>query len=352
MSAQRSLTALVLLPLAVAGSLVLLVVLRGDVWLLLLAGAAVGVDVAALALPPRIEDLAVSVTGPVRVVAGRESSCTVRVTNTGTRTTSLAQALVQEAGMSDVVLVVEALPPGGTADYDVLRTVLARGRSQCCEVTLTSSAPFGVVRSSRRLAAPRLLIAHPAPVPVLAPPWRGSGEQHDRARPSRAGTQVHGVRDWRSGDDSRRVHWRATARHGRVMVVEREQPVGGRCTVLLPGRPGPGGPEWEAFLARVAAATVLLVADGAAVVLVADQPGLDAATASTATAVLDWFSRLDATRDPGGSAWHRAVGLTGRGGMVLVAGGADPGAAGWAAARARCSAAGVGLAPLVVQGRR
>ena len=45
-----------------------------------------------------------------------------------------------------------------------------------------------------------------------------------------------GTREYRHGDDLRRVHWRSTARYGELMVRREEQPWQARCTVLLDTR--------------------------------------------------------------------------------------------------------------------
>jgi uncharacterized protein (DUF58 family) len=42
------------------------------------------------------------------------------------------------------------------------------------------------------------------------------------ARRGRMEAEFHGLRDWRSGDSQRWIHWRATARHGDLIVREFE----------------------------------------------------------------------------------------------------------------------------------
>jgi uncharacterized protein (DUF58 family) len=62
-------------------------------------------------------------------------------------------------------------------------------------------------------------------------------------RPGRAPGDFCGVREWRSGDSVRRVHWRSTARHGEVVVCQFEQPRSRDLAVLVdlwqPARPDP-----------------------------------------------------------------------------------------------------------------
>ena len=63
----------------------------------------------------------------------------------------------------------------------------------------------------------------------------GAGESHARS------VAVHGeddaaTREYRHGDDLRRVHWRSTAKAGELMVRREEQPWESRATVLLDTR--------------------------------------------------------------------------------------------------------------------
>ena len=53
-----------------------------------------------------------------------------------------------------------------------------------------------------------------------------------------SGAEDAATREYRYGDDLRKVHWRSTARVGELMVRREEQPVHSRATVLLDGRRG------------------------------------------------------------------------------------------------------------------
>ena len=108
----------------------------------------------------------------------------------------------------------------------------------------------------------------------LAGEWTGSGESRSRSLAS-AGEDDAGTREYRQGDDLRRVHWRSTARLGQLMVRREEQPWQARCTVLLDtrstahGGEGPGS-SFEWAVSAAASVAVHLVRHGYFVRLVTD----------------------------------------------------------------------------------
>ena len=53
---------------------------------------------------------------------------------------------------------------------------------------------------------------------------------------SSSGTDDAATREYRHGDDLRKVHWRSTARAGELMVRREEQPFQSRATLLLDSR--------------------------------------------------------------------------------------------------------------------
>jgi uncharacterized protein (DUF58 family) len=73
------------------------------------------------------------------------------------------------------------------------------------------------------------------PTVRLAAEYSGQGESRARS------VAVHGeddiaVREYRQGDDLRRVHWRSTARTGELMVRREEQPWESHATIMLDTR--------------------------------------------------------------------------------------------------------------------
>lgn len=104
---------------------------------------------------------------------------------------------------------------------------LQRGRFTLGPVTVISGDPFGLFTTTRRLAepAPKPFIVYPATVEVPAfAPLAGylPGGETMRRRTSFVTTDVGGVREYAPGDSFSRIHWRSTARTGRLMSKEFE----------------------------------------------------------------------------------------------------------------------------------
>jgi uncharacterized protein (DUF58 family) len=114
-----------------------------------------------------------------------------------------------------------------------------RGRYEVGPLVVRLTDPFGLCELSRSFATVDRLTVIPQVVELpmirLAGEYAGSGENQARA------VAVHGdddaaTREYRHGDDLRRVHWRSTARVGELMVRREEQPWESRVTIVLDTR--------------------------------------------------------------------------------------------------------------------
>jgi len=102
-----------------------------------------------------------------------------------------------------------------------------RGRFTLGPLMLSSGDPFGLFRTSRRLAEPHetSFIVLPATIdlPAFAPlvGFLPGGDMVHR-RTSYVTTNVSGVREYAPGDSLNRIHWPSTARTGRLISKEFE----------------------------------------------------------------------------------------------------------------------------------
>lgn len=115
----------------------------------------------------------------------------------------------------------------------------ARGHFEIGPMTVRVTDPFGLVELGRAFHTTVPLTVTPRtvtlPVIPLGGAWTGSGDNRPRAFAVGSAEDVT-VREYRRGDDLRRVHWRSSARMGELMVRREEQPWQSRATVFLDNR--------------------------------------------------------------------------------------------------------------------
>ena len=114
-----------------------------------------------------------------------------------------------------------------------------RGRYLLGPLTVRVSDPFGFVELTRSFAERSTMIVtpqvHALAANRLSGEWSGTGDNRPRAFAA-AGSEDVTVREYRQGDELRRVHWPSTARSGELMVRREEQPWQSRSTLVLDTR--------------------------------------------------------------------------------------------------------------------
>ena len=178
---------------------------------------------------------------PGRVPVGSPARVLLRLSNLSrlpTGTLLLEDRLPYALG-SRPRLVLEKL--AGQRASTVAYTVRAevRGKYDVGPLVVRLTDPFGLCELSRSFQSTGRLTVVPQVVSLpsvrLAGEYVGSGDSRARS------VAVHGeddvaTREYRNGDDLRRVHWRSTARVGELMVRREEQPWESRATVVLDTR--------------------------------------------------------------------------------------------------------------------
>lgn len=178
---------------------------------------------------------------PGRVQAGQNATVSLRLENPGRAPTGLMllEDQVPYVLGSRPRFVVEQLRPKWHRDIQYTVHSEVRGRYGIGPLTVRLSDPFGFVELSRAFTSRATLIVTPAihqlPRVALSGDWSGTGDNRPRAFAA-AGTEDVTVREYRLGDDLRRIHWGSTARTDELMVRREEQPHQSRATVLLDTR--------------------------------------------------------------------------------------------------------------------
>ncbi|MGY4646130.1 DUF58 domain-containing protein [Cellulomonas sp. URHB0016] len=257
--------------LGFAGILVLLVgvflgavdlVRIGSLALLLVVGAAIGVGM----LDPGRGRHRLSImrsTTPNPVHAGDEARVEVVITAAD------QAARVRLAGLRFAEQAATELSAGRPLRARVTRssqrvavsyTVQAarRGRWPLGPLVVTRTDPFGVARTSATLGDPAEVVVWPAVVPLPTPSDVLVGEPDRVALGARTpSTDDASLRDYREGDDLRRVHWSSSARRGALMVRSDERAGMRPVSVLLDLPARPAALEWTISLASSMALAML-----------------------------------------------------------------------------------------------
>lgn len=115
----------------------------------------------------------------------------------------------------------------------------ARGRYTVGPLLVRASDPFGLARLDRRFSSTTQVLVTPRIVPLdVMASAPGSGQTGD-STPRRIGLVGQDdvlIREYRDGDDVRRIHWRSTARRDEIMVRREEQSWDPSLTLLLDSR--------------------------------------------------------------------------------------------------------------------
>ncbi|MGH8867362.1 MAG: DUF58 domain-containing protein [Actinomycetes bacterium] len=193
---------------------------------------------------------------PGRVSAGVSARVVVRLDNVSRLPTGLmlVNDRVPYVLGARPRFVLDRVEPRGRREIEYRVRSDVRGHFSLGPLSLRLTDPFGLVELARSFSATDALIVTPPverlPAVPLGGEWSGTGESRARSIAA-AGEDDVATREYRHGDDLRRVHWRSTARYGELMVRREEQPWQSFSTVLLDTRgrahrgEGPGASfEW------------------------------------------------------------------------------------------------------------
>ncbi|HVE75541.1 MAG TPA: DUF58 domain-containing protein [Actinomycetota bacterium] len=126
---------------------------------------------------------------------------------------------------------------GDELDHAYGLNCVRRGVYQVGPLVAIASDPIGVVQRETVLQEPFELLVHPRVSRVSLRPLSRLFEdppiRPPVSKPWPTGTEFYGMREFRPGDDLRRIVWRATARTGKIMVREAEQGITDHITIVL-----------------------------------------------------------------------------------------------------------------------
>ncbi len=257
----------------------------------------------------RVRRAARRVQHPARLQVGASGRIELELTNVGTRPTPITTiADGFDDGRRAARFLVAPVAPGATARAAYRVPTNRRGRFRVGPLVATVTDPFGVARREWQIESTAEIVVCPR-VHAILPPGGGSGREPG-PDPT---TNAHGIvqeergefrtlRDYEVGDELRRIHWRTSARTGRLVVRQDEAPYLPRVAVVLDVRsPAFDGPSFETAIEAAASVVSCVRRERRPVELVTSAgSNLTGATPEAPHALLEQLAILQP--DPAGSA--------------------------------------------------
>lgn len=197
----------------------------------------------------------VSITLPPWCFAGETVTAGGRAVN-GKRGVPIVALCIEgdAAPVGHIKASVPVLPAGATVGFEFDFTPERRGTVKSAGLEVWTDGLIGLTRRSRKVNVSLEAVVYPALAEVGVPPLARRPRDTGRSFASREG-EFAGLRDWRPGDSPKHIHWRSSARTGRIVTKEfilTERP---EIAILLDTF-GTEGEEFEALVSRAAGLAV------------------------------------------------------------------------------------------------
>ena len=152
-----------------------------------------------------------------------------------------------------------------------------RGVLEIGPIHIDDLDPMGLAKRSHRVPSVVRLVVHP-PMEALPISRLPSGDdpllgEELRQSLGMSTEDFDGLREYVTGDDPRRIHWRSTARYDELMVRQYRPPRHGRLTVVIDTRPPSDTEAAQDRTTSVAASIVAAVLAGGDVVRIQTTDG-------------------------------------------------------------------------------
>ncbi len=191
----------------------------------------------------------------------------VKLSAQRTVSTFMLEERVPDKLGTPVRLPIVRLPGGAEVSHRYSLRCQRRGAYSVGPLVAVTADPLGLARRERVIAPAFELLVYPRVEVVSDRPLTRQFEdppiRPPVSKPWPSGLEFYGMREYRPGDDLRRIVWRATARTGRVMVREAEQGITDHITIVLDTDRGShsrdAGGTSESFEAGISAAASLAV---------------------------------------------------------------------------------------------
>ena len=217
---------------------------------------------------------------------------------------------VPEALGVTVRVPISGIGKGKTVEHTYSLACSRRGVYQVGPLVAVAGDPIGLTQRETVVCEPFELLVHPRVERVSGRPLTRQYEDPPMrppiSKPWPSGMELYGMREFRPGDNIRRIVWRATARTGKLMIWEAEQGITDRILLVLDtdrghhSRDGEHSESFETAVRIVASLGVAHLGDGYEVRCETNGGALTPALrgAEKSLLLLDALTRLNLARDP------------------------------------------------------
>ncbi|HYN68512.1 MAG TPA: DUF58 domain-containing protein [Ornithinibacter sp.] len=276
----------------------------------------------------------VRTAAPSRVAIDERAVVTVRIRNVEASPSPvvMAEESIDYALGDRPRFVLPSLRPGDVQEVQYTVRSHTRGVHRIGPLGVRVRDPFGLTLRTAAVSGDAEIIVLPRVVPLPHGRSLGSGIGSEGSVPHMVA--LHGeddqtVREYRDGDDLRRIHWPATARTGELMVRQEDRPAKRRAVIVLDtraaGHAGSGrSSSLEWCVTTAASVTAHVVDSGYAVHLLTADPRSDTGVHHDESLAegLETLARVGLGPEDGLRAvLHAANALTSQGGLVVYVGG-------------------------------
>jgi uncharacterized protein (DUF58 family) len=195
-----------------------------------------------------LRELSVERRLPSRAVAGEPALIELCVKNKKQRLVSYSVEVEDqaEAGSNLRRCYFLKIAPRGEQSASYRRVPEQRGVLRFSGFSIATRFPFALFEKWREVELEGELLVFPRPLATPLPEgmFREQGERGGSARGR--GTETRELREYRSDDELRMIHWRRSASLGKPIVRELEQEASSLFSILLDNqRPAGAGADWE-----------------------------------------------------------------------------------------------------------
>jgi len=183
-----------------------------------------------------VQGLEVDRVVPRHIHAGEPFTVTLILSNAKRFTSSYslrAVDLMEQGRVAGACYVLRVARKGKTESFYQTR-LPRRGIYRFTTVRIVSSFPFGFFRRLLDLPCPREILVYPQVLPFAEwAAWSPVPVGEHETPQKGMGQDLYGLRDYQAGDSARIIHWKLSARLGRLVAREFESEEKKKVTLLL-----------------------------------------------------------------------------------------------------------------------